>query len=162
MLSPATSRSAASSLGSELEAMEEAFQPARQHQQTAPGPQPEAEYQPKHILVTGGSGFIASHVVLLLVKKYPQYKVVNLDRLDCEFDLTFTDRGGLVPHEMVSFPTPSPPPITPRPDCSCNENLAEIAQYRNYRFIKGNVCSSDLVNFVLEEVRGVSIEHHNH
>jgi hypothetical protein len=26
----------------------------------------------------------ASHVVLLLVKKYPQYKIVNLDRLDCE------------------------------------------------------------------------------
>jgi hypothetical protein len=26
----------------------------------------------------------ASHVVLLLVKKYPKYKIVNMDRLDCE------------------------------------------------------------------------------
>lgn len=26
----------------------------------------------------------ASHVVLLLVKKYPHYNIVNLDRLDCE------------------------------------------------------------------------------
>jgi hypothetical protein len=26
----------------------------------------------------------ASHVVLLLVKKYPKYKIVNLDRLDCK------------------------------------------------------------------------------
>lgn len=26
----------------------------------------------------------ASHVVILLVKKYPQFKIVNFDRLDCE------------------------------------------------------------------------------
>lgn len=30
------------------------------------------------------SCYSASHVVLLLVKKYPQYKIVNLDRLDCK------------------------------------------------------------------------------
>ncbi|HHU58348.1 MAG TPA: dTDP-glucose 4,6-dehydratase [Bacteroidales bacterium] len=35
----------------------------------------------KKILVTGGAGFIGSHVVRLLVKKYPQYKIVNLDAL---------------------------------------------------------------------------------
>jgi len=39
-------------------------------------------FTPKNILVTGGAGFIASHVVMLLVKKYPQYKIVNLDKLD--------------------------------------------------------------------------------
>lgn len=39
-------------------------------------------YTPKNILVTGGAGFIASHVVILLVEKYPSYKIVNLDRLD--------------------------------------------------------------------------------
>jgi dTDP-D-glucose 4,6-dehydratase len=36
----------------------------------------------KHIMVTGGAGFIASHVVILLCKKYPQYKIINFDRLD--------------------------------------------------------------------------------
>ena len=36
----------------------------------------------KRILVTGGAGFIASHVVMLLVRKYPQYKIVNFDKLD--------------------------------------------------------------------------------
>jgi len=40
------------------------------------------EYTPKNILITGGSGFIGSHVVQLLVKKYPNYKIVNLDKLD--------------------------------------------------------------------------------
>lgn len=32
-------------------------------------------YTPKSILVTGGAGFIASHVTKLLVTKYPKYKV---------------------------------------------------------------------------------------
>ena len=35
----------------------------------------------KTILITGGAGFIGSHVVRLFVKKYPNYRVVNLDKL---------------------------------------------------------------------------------
>lgn len=35
----------------------------------------------KSILVTGGAGFIGSHVVQLFVEKYPSYKIVNLDAL---------------------------------------------------------------------------------
>ncbi|MGN0860620.1 MAG: dTDP-glucose 4,6-dehydratase [Candidatus Spyradosoma sp.] len=35
----------------------------------------------KNILITGGAGFIGSHVVRLFVRKYPQYRVVNLDKL---------------------------------------------------------------------------------
>jgi UDP-glucose 4,6-dehydratase len=34
------------------------------------------------ILVTGGAGFIASHVIIHLVKKYPCYKIINVDKLD--------------------------------------------------------------------------------
>lgn len=35
----------------------------------------------KNILITGGAGFIGSHVVRLLVSKYPNYQVINLDKL---------------------------------------------------------------------------------
>lgn len=35
----------------------------------------------KNILITGGAGFIGSHVVRLFVNKYPDYRIINLDKL---------------------------------------------------------------------------------
>lgn len=35
----------------------------------------------KNILITGGAGFIGSHVVRLFVNKYPEYHIINLDKL---------------------------------------------------------------------------------
>ncbi|MFJ1431166.1 dTDP-glucose 4,6-dehydratase [Capnocytophaga canimorsus] len=35
----------------------------------------------KNILITGGAGFIGSHVVRLFVNKYPDYRIINLDLL---------------------------------------------------------------------------------
>ncbi len=35
----------------------------------------------KSIVITGGAGFIGSHVVRLFVNKYPEYKIINLDKL---------------------------------------------------------------------------------
>lgn len=86
----------------------------------------EGSYQPTNILLTGGAGFIGSHVVILLVKKYPNIRVINFDRLDY---------------------------------CSCLENLDEIKDYPNYKFIQGNICSSDLVNYILKEENIDTIMH---
>ena len=33
------------------------------------------------ILLTGGAGFIGSHLTRLFVTKYPHYKIVNVDKL---------------------------------------------------------------------------------
>jgi len=73
-------------------------------------------YKPKNILITGGAGFIASHVVMHFVRKYPECKVVNLDKMDY---------------------------------CSSTVNLKEIEGLSNYKFIKGNICSSDFMKYVL-------------
>ena len=35
----------------------------------------------KSILITGGAGFIGSHVVRLFVNKYPDYRIINVDKL---------------------------------------------------------------------------------
>jgi len=76
------------------------------------------DYKPKNILVTGGCGFIASHIVIQLVKQYPQYKIVNFDKMDY---------------------------------CSSLRNLDEVADRPNYKFIKGNILSADLIKYVLEQ-----------
>lgn len=86
----------------------------------------EGDFAPKNILVTGGAGFIASHVVLLLVKKYPDFKIINFDRLDY---------------------------------CSCLDNLNEIKDYPNYKFVKGNICSPELVAYILKNENIDTIMH---
>lgn len=74
------------------------------------------KYTPKNILITGGAGFIASHVAIRLVKNYGQYKVVVLDKLDY---------------------------------CATENNLKEIADYLNFKFVKGDLQSADLLSYVL-------------
>merc|ERR1712071_531601 len=73
-----------------------------------------------------GAGFIGSHVVILLCKKYPQYKIVVFDVLDY---------------------------------CSCLENLCEVKDLPNFKFVKGNIASPDLVNYVLKEEKVDTIIH---
>jgi UDP-glucose 4,6-dehydratase len=54
--------------------------------------------------------------VRLFVTKYPQYKIVNFDKLDY---------------------------------CASLKNIEDVTAYPNYTFVKGDICSSDLVNYVL-------------
>lgn len=73
-------------------------------------------YAPKTILITGAAGFIASHVTNRLVKKYPNYRIVGLDKLDY---------------------------------CSSLKNLQPCFSSPNFKFVKADIASSDLINYVL-------------
>lgn len=84
------------------------------------------DYTPKNIFLTGGAGFIASHVAILLCKKYPQYNIVVFDRLDY---------------------------------CSCLENLDELKELPNFKFIKGDIAIADIVNYAFLENKIDTIMH---
>lgn len=71
-----------------------------------------------NILVTGGAGFIGSHVIRNLVKKYPEYNIINFDKL--------TYAGNL-------------------------ENLNDVENATNYKFIKGCIMSEDDVSKVFKD-----------
>jgi dTDP-glucose 4,6-dehydratase len=48
------------------------------------------------VLITGGAGFIGSHVVRLFVNKYPNYNIVNLDKLTYAGNLANLTEPGVV------------------------------------------------------------------
>lgn len=83
-------------------------------------------YTPKNILITGGAGFIASHMVIHLVNKYPDYNIYNLDKLDY---------------------------------CSSLKYLESLETKPNYKFIKGNILSEDLIMFILQSYNIDTIMH---
>jgi len=89
-------------------------------------PDQENDFIPTNILLTGGAGFIASHVAILLAKKYPHYNVVVYDKLDY---------------------------------CSCLTNLDEVARLKNFKFVKGDICSPDLVSYVMTEEKIDTVMH---
>lgn len=56
----------------------------------------------KKILVTGGAGFIGSHVIRLFANKYPEYRIVNFDKLTYAGNLrNLSDIEGMENYEFV-------------------------------------------------------------
>ncbi|MCZ0756856.1 dTDP-glucose 4,6-dehydratase [Anoxybacillus sp. J5B_2022] len=70
------------------------------------------------VLITGGAGFIGSNFVNYMVKKYPNYQIINLDAL--------TYAGNL-------------------------ENVKEVENEPNYRFVKGDITNRELVESLFAE-----------
>jgi dTDP-glucose 4,6-dehydratase len=80
----------------------------------------------KKVLITGGAGFIGSHVVRLFVTKYPDYEIYNLDKL--------TYAGNL-------------------------ENLKDIEDRPNYKFVKGDIVDAEFVNNLFAEHKFAAVIH---
>ena len=78
------------------------------------------------ILITGGAGFIGSHVVRRFVQEYPNYKIFNLDAL--------TYAGNL-------------------------ENLKDIENATNYKFLKGDIVDEEFVLQLFKEFRFDGVIH---
>ena len=78
----------------------------------------------KTILITGGAGFIGSNFIPYFLKKYTDYRLINLDKL--------TYAGNL-------------------------ENLKEVEQESRYKFVKGDICNRELIEYLFTEydIRGV-------
>ena len=69
-------------------------------------------------LVTGGAGFIGSCFVRHILKKHPDYKVINIDAL------TY---------------------------CGNLENLKDVENNPNYKFVHGNICDRNLIRDLISE-----------
>lgn len=80
----------------------------------------------KKILITGGAGFIGSHVVRRFVTQYPNYQIVNLDKL--------TYAGNL-------------------------QNLLDIENASNYKFIKGDIVDADFIHQLFEKEQFDAVVH---
>lgn len=80
----------------------------------------------KKILITGGAGFIGSHLVRRFVNNYPDYLIVNLDSL--------TYAGNL-------------------------ENLEDIENKLNYKFIKLDITNEEEINKLFDEYKFDAVIH---
>ena len=83
-------------------------------------------YSSNIILITGGAGFIGSHLVKMMVFKYPQTTILNLDLLTYAADLS---------------------------------RLKEVENLPNYKFIKGDICDSSLVQDIFTQYNVDGVMH---
>jgi len=93
----------------------------------------------KTILLTGCAGFIGSNFVPYFLEKYPNYKIVNLDKLTYAGDLdNLSEIDDIL--ENSKFKTQ-------------NSTL----QNDRYHFVKGDICNRELVEFIFTEynIQGV-------
>ena len=80
----------------------------------------------KNILITGGAGFIGSHVVNHFVKKYSDYNIVNLDKLTYASNVDF---------------------------------LNEISSFKNYTFVKADICNFGKIQEVFVKYKITDVIH---
>lgn len=77
----------------------------------------------KTVLVTGAAGFIGANLVMALLKKYPNVKVVGLDSLNDYYDVALKEYR-----------------------LNCIEEIVRTCPEAQWQFVKGNLADRELVN----------------
>ena len=80
----------------------------------------------RNILITGGAGFIGSHLVKHFVKKYKNYNIINVDKLTYASNIHF---------------------------------LKEINNFKNYTFIKADICNLNEIEEIFKNNKISSVIH---
>ena len=82
------------------------------------------ELNNKTILVTGSSGFIGSNLTKRLLREIKDVRVIGLDNMNDYYDVKIKDF-----------------------------RLAELGEFNNFKFIKGNIADKELINKIFEEYK---------
>ncbi|MBQ8191703.1 MAG: GDP-mannose 4,6-dehydratase, partial [Bacteroidaceae bacterium] len=75
-----------------------------------------------NILVTGAAGFIGSNLVKAIYKRYDNPTVIGIDNMNDYYDVRLKE-----------------------------ERLAELSQYPNFIFVKGNIADKALIDSLFAE-----------
>ncbi len=110
------------------------------------------------ILIIGGSGFIGTHLIHYLIKKYPGYVITNLDRLLYQTDVDpFADLKENPHYKLIEGDVRDQKIIEPLvKDAETIINLATTPEFDS----QGNFLTTDMVGTfnLLEAIRGDKIK----
>ena len=112
-----------------------------------------------NLLITGGAGFIGSNFVRYILKKYPDYKIVVLDKLtyagnlDNLEEFLRLDNLFLGDDYETSYPHRSIESLEIPPDKT--ESTHQASSNDSLLFIQGDICDSELVGRIMRGVDAV-------
>jgi dTDP-D-glucose 4,6-dehydratase len=105
----------------------------------------ESVYDPRVIMITGGAGFIGSHVAIRMVKSHPETKVSvgcakvyhqNTKNIANETHV-IAENEQVVVYDSLEY-------------CASLRNLESVMKCSNFSFVKGDIKSADLLRHVIK------------